>query len=208
MRVIKNKKGYTIVEVMIVMAVTGVMFAVTVLLVQGQIAKTAFRSSAHNTEQMLAGVMNDVRVGYFNSTTSPSGIYASHNVCGNSAAGKSDCEYIGKKVNIIKSNRTITTTDIVNRTTNGGPVHRADGVVVTSDLPSGLDYADDYDFEVVFTKYSSSAIDTDSITQTQGVEVSTTAIICASNGSRTVKFTVGTNGSPTVETEYQPGSCP
>jgi type II secretory pathway pseudopilin PulG len=97
MRALKKQNGYTIVETLIVLAVTGTMFVVTVVLVSGQISRYQFRDGVLGSQQSIQSVLNDVQTGYFglaNSTT------AACNSGSNSEPGDSNCVYIGKSISI------------------------------------------------------------------------------------------------------------
>jgi len=78
----KNKQplGYTIIEVMIVLAVSGVMFIIAANFIGDKQAKTAFAEGVNETASRLQGVIEQVRNGQysdinvnctFNSTASP-----------------------------------------------------------------------------------------------------------------------------------------
>lgn len=61
--------GYTIVEVMIVLAVTGALFVSAMLLVSGQQARTEFSQGVREFESKIQDVMNDVGTGYYSQNT-------------------------------------------------------------------------------------------------------------------------------------------
>ncbi len=58
-------QGYTIVEVMIFLAVTGALFAMIVLVFAGQRGRTQFQTSAREVESRVRDVINDVSTGYY-----------------------------------------------------------------------------------------------------------------------------------------------
>ncbi|HSX46452.1 MAG TPA: hypothetical protein VLF87_00465 [Patescibacteria group bacterium] len=58
--------GFTIVETMIVIAVTGMMFLSAMIFISGQQAKTEFTQAAHETEAKINDVLNDVSTGVYN----------------------------------------------------------------------------------------------------------------------------------------------
>lgn len=228
MRAQKTQNGYTIVETLIVLAVTGAMFLVTVVLVSGQIARYQFRSGVLNAQQSVQSVINDVQTGYFslaNSTT------ASCNSGSSSVPGDSDCVYIGKRINI--SNTGVVTTspviaDISSNSPIGQPV--ANLIIVnnpeTMNLPGNLDYTNSPlstgDLFVLYTNYPNGSVTTFSGgAQAVGVfnqngagniaEVSGAGkILCLQNGSRKAALTIGANRSLNVDVNYQPtaAECP
>jgi type II secretory pathway pseudopilin PulG len=65
MRVGINTQGYTIMEVMIFLAVSGFMFVIAATLIQGKQQKTEFRQSMNASSAQIQGVINDVNNGFF-----------------------------------------------------------------------------------------------------------------------------------------------
>ena len=65
MKLIKNKKGYTVVETLIVLAVTGALFITTALLIQGQVEKNRYQAGMRQLQQMVQQAMRDTENGYF-----------------------------------------------------------------------------------------------------------------------------------------------
>ena len=94
----KNRQplGYTIVEVMIVLAVTGFMFLIAAVFINGKEARTSFTEGTHETasdiqniiEQVSDGKYSDIRIycsasgGTLNTNSSP--------------PGTADCTFLGK----------------------------------------------------------------------------------------------------------------
>lgn len=64
-----NNTGFTIVETLIVLAVTGVMFIVTLSLVRGQIDRYQYQSSMRQVQVLIQREINDVQSGYFPEAT-------------------------------------------------------------------------------------------------------------------------------------------
>jgi type II secretory pathway pseudopilin PulG len=61
----KRQKGYTIVEVLIFLAVSGLMFVVAASFVSGKQAKSEFRQGMNAVNDQVRQVINDVSNGYF-----------------------------------------------------------------------------------------------------------------------------------------------
>lgn len=94
--------GYTITEVMIVLAVTTAMFVAIAILFSGRQANVQFQQSVRNFEAELQNIMNDVSTGYYQSnlectagTTGPPSISGS---ISGEAGSNSDCIYLGKVI--------------------------------------------------------------------------------------------------------------
>ncbi len=65
---IREQKGFTIVEALIVLAVTGMLFVSTSLLIRGQIEKVRYQDSMRQLQQMVQNTIDDVENGYFPSS--------------------------------------------------------------------------------------------------------------------------------------------
>ena len=60
-----QKKGFTVVETLIVIAITGVLFISTSLLIRGQIERYRYQDSMQQLQQLVQTTINDVDNGYF-----------------------------------------------------------------------------------------------------------------------------------------------
>lgn len=60
-----SSSGYTIIETMVVLAVTAVMFSMAVVLVQGQQAKTEFSQAIRDFDSQLRAAIADTATGFF-----------------------------------------------------------------------------------------------------------------------------------------------
>jgi type II secretory pathway pseudopilin PulG len=65
----KKHAGYTIVEVLIFLAVSGVMFVSAMLMIDGQRGKTEFQNSVRLLESQINDVANDVATGFYATDT-------------------------------------------------------------------------------------------------------------------------------------------
>jgi Tfp pilus assembly protein FimT len=65
MRRVTDSHGFTIVETLIFLAVSGVMFVSAMLVVGGQQARTEFRQSAGEFQALIDDTANDVATGYY-----------------------------------------------------------------------------------------------------------------------------------------------
>lgn len=64
-----NKLGYTIVEVMIFLAVSGFMFVLAAHFVNGKQAQAEFKQGTHDFQQQMQAVINDVSNGFYPSNS-------------------------------------------------------------------------------------------------------------------------------------------
>lgn len=103
-RGIKSGSGFTILETMIVMAVSASMLATAILLFSGQQRKTQFSQSIRDAESKLQDVLNDVSTGYFpsasNAACSATGnVKPSIDTSGTSEQGANyACVFMGKAI--------------------------------------------------------------------------------------------------------------
>ncbi len=110
-RVRSKDAGYTIVETMIFLAVSGLLFISAMLVVNGQERKTQFSTEVREFDSKLQSVMGNITTGYYDNTDS--GQYIR---CDNTGAGGSpnpaldatdilgqngDCIYVGQIVELV-----------------------------------------------------------------------------------------------------------
>jgi type II secretory pathway pseudopilin PulG len=110
----KNKKphgsGYTIVEVLIFLAISGFMFVVAAIFINGKQANAEFRQGVADTNNQIRTVINDVINGFYPSNNNVSCSVAgatSPPVFSNSAAnqgGNLGCTFMGKVIQFDAAN--------------------------------------------------------------------------------------------------------
>jgi type II secretory pathway pseudopilin PulG len=94
--------GYTIVESMIFLAVTGAMVMAVMILIGGQQGKTQFQQTVREFEVVLQDIANDVSTGYANIVIPP-GRYCSYDLAGTTASISTTvpvnrCIFVGRTV--------------------------------------------------------------------------------------------------------------
>jgi type II secretory pathway pseudopilin PulG len=225
MRAQKKQNGYTIVETLIVLAVTGVMFTTTVILVRGQIARYQFRESVLNSQQAIQDALNDVQTGYFGVVNN-----ASLPGCtdgGSTEPGNSNCVYAGKRIQVTTSGNLVATPLVISDSA-GSPINAPITNLTlspnstTAKLPTGVDYTRAAEVYVLYNNYESTtgteffggaqAVST-YVNDGGTVRISSSSneqYVCVKNGSRTAKLVLGQQGSSTVVLTYSPSSteCP
>jgi len=96
--------GYTIVETLIFLAVSGLMFFSTMLLIGGQQNKTQFVSAVRDFETQLKDVANNVSTGYYDRPTNLSctinGAYPDPQVGGDTIGSSGNCMFVGVVVKL------------------------------------------------------------------------------------------------------------
>lgn len=63
-----QSKGYTIVEMMIFLAVSAALFASAIALISGQQGRTEFSQAVYEVESQIQDIINDVATGYYTNT--------------------------------------------------------------------------------------------------------------------------------------------
>jgi len=108
-KIIKNRKeGYTIIEVMIVLSVSAIIFTAVIAGYKGQSTKTHFTNAVRDMENKIQDILNDVSTGYYpnasNFHCSRVGSPAAHiliDPAGTSEQGTNqDCIFLGKAVDV------------------------------------------------------------------------------------------------------------
>lgn len=67
-RVSSRNQGYTIIETIIFLAVTGAVFASTIGIISGQQARTEFTQAVRDVQTRLQDISNDVSTGFYHNT--------------------------------------------------------------------------------------------------------------------------------------------
>jgi type II secretory pathway pseudopilin PulG len=234
MRAQKTQSGYTIIETLIVLAVTGTMFVITAILVSGQIAKYQFKDGVLNAQQSMQGILNDVQTGYFGLSNFA---VASCDTGSTTVPGDSDCVYVGKQVEI-NNNGTVVTTPLLSDVDSGTPIGKpapyAPGTELTyhigtqtTQLSTSIDYSNSPltpgVFYVLYTNYPDGSLTTfngggqsvaifgvDSSNNVTEFNTASGKIICLQNGNRKAALKIGANRSLNVETNFGPtaAECP
>lgn len=96
-----ESSGFTVVEVMIVLIITGALFTSAALLIAGKQNQTAFSQGIQQIQSQIQQIMNEVAIGYypntnnFQCTAGASGPVIS-NVSPNSQGANAGCIFVGK----------------------------------------------------------------------------------------------------------------
>jgi type II secretory pathway pseudopilin PulG len=143
----KHRGGYTIVEVMIFLAVSGVLFVSAVQAVSGRQRNSEYSIAARDTEAIIKDVINDVRDGYyprasnFRCQEQPAGVINIQASGGEDLGENSDCVYMGRA--LFFENATAYIYTIVGLRTNTNTLAVVDSVTETRNLQYGFESADE-----------------------------------------------------------------
>ena len=97
----KNSHGYTILEVLIVLAVTGLLFVSAALMISGKQNRTNFQVGSHAIAQQIQQIVNETQSGYYPHNSNFECTAADTNVKiadigGSDQGGNNDCIFVGK----------------------------------------------------------------------------------------------------------------
>jgi type II secretory pathway pseudopilin PulG len=214
MRLTKKQNGYTIVETMIVLAVTSAMLTATAMLVSGQIARYRFRDATYNSRQAIQSAINDVQSGYFDKRSSlPPGCTPSNP----EPYGNTNCVYVGKKIEITNTGSMIATPlYLINNSPPSSPGNIPRVLLDsanTSQLPGGVDYGPATEFYVMFRNYPDTTAGGTFVGGAQSVGVFDSSIDLTSqnnlprkvnlvDGSRNACLEIGKDNGLDVTLEY------
>ena len=116
---LKKQKGFTIVETMIVLGVTGVLFVSVSLLISGQTERYRYRDSMYRLQQQVQNTISDTKNGQFVI----------------SGTGTSDSTYFGKIITFDKDSSQIKVNTIVE-----SPTEFENTDTTYQEIPGGLKY--------------------------------------------------------------------
>lgn len=107
----RTQKGFTIIEVLIVLAVSGALFLSAILLVNGRQHVTAFNQSIRNLQTELQQVVNEVGSGYYANNGSiacdkggPGGGVLLTSATGTEQGANMNCLFLGKAIQFAVGN--------------------------------------------------------------------------------------------------------
>lgn len=146
-RVSSQVAGYTIVETMIFLAVSGFLFASAMLLVGGQQKNTEFTTTVRDFDSKLQSVINNVSNGYYNNTGSTSctvsGGVITVTANGGTAGTNQDCTFVGQYISLKPSKTAFTVTSYVGLRRVGPPMREVQSLAEANPTPF-TDTAQDY----------------------------------------------------------------
>ena len=106
----KQQFGYTIVEVMIVLAVSGMMFVIAANFINGKQQRTSFFQGSNDMGNIIQKVIDDVTNGHYSdvslSCTSPGGMVNVTGTSGDTQGTNPNCVFLGKLVHFYRTSPT------------------------------------------------------------------------------------------------------
>lgn len=225
----KKARGYTIIEVMIVLAISGFMFVIAANFISGKQAKTAFYTGVNEFSDQINAVINQVRTGQysdanFSCTNSGSGISIAASASSTQGTN-GNCTFIGKYIKISDGSSSYKIHSIAGQRQDSvnldnsafllnlksTPITVSGGVdlTISKNIPQNLVAAGGADFGFLQNSDSSNLIlvntnsDLAAATQPTFSELPK-SVICLTDGSRYASVIVGAeNNSINSTVKYQ-----
>lgn len=160
--------GYTLIEVMLFLAISGIILAISVVVVRGQSAHTEFITSMNDVNTKMQQWIDEVDNGFTNSTSSSSSVSDNYNCTldgsgypkltaavgsGNERGANPDCVFLGRAIQVTDSadtdhNNHIYAYTVLGRRTyiNAGQTIGVDSIVNANPVAAiaGADLTEDY----------------------------------------------------------------
>jgi len=214
----KNKTGYTITEVLIVLAISSAMFLVANSFISGRVSETAFRTGVNEMASRIQDVMDQVSNGQYNdrpvSCTVTGGIVTISD--GNVSQGTNrQCSYAGKLFRFTSGQNSYIldtiagqlTTDSAPNYTGLTPINKFQ---VTQNVAGGLtpktSSSATYTFGFLLNPSQSSSGNSDNVwlVNSSYTRIATGLFICFTNGKNTAKISIGDSSSTgmAVKTDF------
>lgn len=118
MKIAGVPRGYTVAEVMIVLAVTSALFIAVASTISGQQARSEFAQAVRETDSKIQDIMNDVGTGYY---ADPSSLQCSASSGGPvmtsgtyNKGTNADCIYVGRVIQFAPSGSNGESLDVIN----------------------------------------------------------------------------------------------
>lgn len=187
----KNQTGFTIVETLIVLGITVVMFLSTATLVSGQIAKNQFRQGMNQIKDSIIDKINDVQSGYYPGVVKTNLSSCAFDPSGVNAGENTSCQLLGKYIyfgpNSILVDPWVSKAPL--------PPFQLTSSRETITYPSEIHKSTGGQFLIVSTKTNGNGL------VSSGTGSPAPMLLCFDNAA-TIKITFG--GKPDVTLEYGP----
>lgn len=225
--------GFTIVETMMFLAVSGVIFVSVVLLLQGQLSRYQSRDAMNQLESTARGALNDVTNGYYPIMHNNYTCNDTVDTADRGRGSNTNCVLAGKSVTFNDNNVDIETwvtpfgTDSMPSSINANPevkeinkISKIDGLKETKNYQWAIKPVSITTFYILNTIYSTD--NTDSfVSGAQSVKLfksdglSITPVtgddndnkVCFNNSSHKSSLTFGVNGALTVFVTFKDEDC-
>lgn len=207
----QTSSGFTIVETLIVLSVTGVMFVATSILVGSQIRRYQHRDAVYRLESTVRDLVDDVQAGYF----SVVGASLPFPCTATSGAGTStNCEIAGKHIVLGTDKMTVETLFMApgnNPFDTSTVLANIPALQQEVVYPGSLKYTGvNTGFYVLYKNASGGSIFTggaQSVVVLDAARNSVAQKLCFSDKTGRASVNFDANGSPVVTAVYDDGAC-
>lgn len=224
----KNNTGFTIVETLIALSVSGVLFISVAALISGQVSRNQAKQAADTIEIFTRDVLNDVSTGYYPETGDNFGCTDTGASAPNVSSGGSTtrganatCVFAGKKITFKNTEMQVDTVVALTRTqtlTNPATqLSTVDGLQETLKYPYGVRRSGPDEVYYVLNKLLSptSAQEYSFVGGSQNVSVVDSAntsssagfVLCFDNGGNFAKLTIGARNGATATVQQGVSAC-
>ena len=226
----KTKTGYTIVEVMIVLAISSMMFLAANTFISGRVSETNFRTGVNETASRIQDAIDQVSSGQYSDqpftcdTSSGTLVFQS---ASSEQGTKDNCVFMGKIIYFNSTDNTYTVKSLAGKNTSGNTVQLADislaeiynngsleSIRTTNKLPGGIQVSGDVNLGWIINPNGSEG-GGDSVSQNLWFiedQSSTYKIatgvkeLCLTDGTRQAKLLIGEdNNYKSVKTDFVNG---
>lgn len=145
--------GYTITEVMIVLAVTSAMFAAVAIAFSGRQARVEFTQAVRNFEANLQTIISDVSTGYYHSTgfrctVDASGVPSISAGATDGTGTNSGCMFVGKILNPSSDSASSVIHTVVGRRSAGNSINVSSYTEANPVIVTGVDSTYNHSFQL------------------------------------------------------------
>lgn len=219
----KNKTGYTITEVLIVLAISSAMFIAANSFISGRVAETSFRTGVNETASRIQDVIDQVASGQFNDrqiSCTNNGASIIVNVGTNNQGSNIACVFAGKLIDFNTLGKYIVKTYAAPRTQENSNTFSGTVPITqfetTSNMPGGMKVSTNPQYLTIFgfsqnpspNTASNSGSGTVWFVDSNFVRITTDKTICLTDGKRAAKIAVGdSSGNMGVKTDFLVSSC-
>jgi len=219
----KTKTGYTITEVLIVLAISSAMFIAANALISGRVAETSFRTGANEMTSRIQDVIDQVSNGQYNDrplTCTESSGNLTIATGGSGQGSNKQCSYIGKFFTFTAVNNAYSVDSLAYKASDenlssyqSGAVKRITDFKIDQKISGGLKTTNpstpplDWNLEFGFVlnpNTQGSNSDKVWLVNSNYAKINT-AYFCLIGGSRTAKIKIGdsiTSGNLVVKTDF------
>jgi len=203
----KTKTGYTIVEVMIVLAISSMMFLASNAFISGKVSESSFRTGVNETASRIQDTINQVSSGQYSdqpfdcSIDGGSGNLIFSTASGDNQGKNTNCVYIGKYIQF-NTDSTYTVSSLAAKKVDGDISDLNDirpsvieggelTVTTTNRMPNGVSSDSEIGFGFIISPTGQSSPGTDSTQNIWFIEKNPSGSFQVASGSKNVCLKLG-----------------